>query len=143
MSEIKRLVIKRNQELYPDYQWKIWTKENITRERFPLSYDLLWNIYNIENRTRFAKRATMADVLRHELLHSEGGFYMDTSMMLMRNVFDKWLSYKFVVSTERVFRHRWAQSMCFFAAMPRFPGLLRIISHNNTNRYDIFLRDAL
>ena len=67
----------------------------------------------------------MADVLRHEVLYYEGGFYMDTSMVLFNNVLEKWLSYKFVVSTERIFRHRWAQSMCIFGVMPRFPGLLR------------------
>lgn len=68
---------------------------------------------------------------------------MDTSMILFNNVFYKWLSYKFALSTERTFRHRWAQSMCIFGAMPKFPGLLRIISHNNTNRYNLWKRDAL
>ena len=87
--------------------------------------------------------ATMADVFRHEVLYEEGGFYMDTSMILFSRVLDQWLSYKFVVSTERIFRHRWAQSMCIFGVMPKFPGLLREISLNNTNRYNIFLRDAL
>ena len=41
----------------------------------------------------------MADVMRHELMYNEGGFYMDTSMMLFNDIFKKWLSYKFVVST--------------------------------------------
>jgi hypothetical protein len=77
------------------------------------------------------------------VLYYEGGFYMDTSMVLFKNIFYKWLSYKLVLATERVFRHRWAQSMCIFGVMPRFPGLLREILPNNTNRYNIFLRDAL
>jgi hypothetical protein len=68
---------------------------------------------------------------------------MDTSMMLFNRAIDKWLSYKFVLATERTYRHRWAQSMCIFGVMPKFPGLLRIISHNNTNHYNIYLRDAL
>lgn len=85
----------------------------------------------------------MADVMRHEILYREGGFYMDTSMMLFGDIFYKWLSYKAVLAAERTFRHRWSQSMCFFAVMPKFPGLLRIISHTNTNKYNIYLRDAV
>lgn len=101
------------------------------------------NIYKMENVSRYSKRATMADVMRHELLYYEGGFYMDTSMILFNNVFEKWLSYKLALATERTFRHRWAQSMCIFGVMPKFPGLLRIIEQNNTNRYNLWLRDAL
>lgn len=33
--------------------------------------------------------------------------------------------------------------MCLFANEPRYPGLLRIINHRNTNNYNIFLRDAM
>lgn len=53
----------------------------------------------MENISRYSKRATMADVLRHEIMYNEGGFYMDTSMILFNNVFNKWLSYKLVLST--------------------------------------------
>jgi hypothetical protein len=67
---------------------------------------------------------------------------MDTSLLLFSSVFEKWLSYKLVMPTERIFRHRWSQAMSVFGAMPKFPGFLREISFNNTNRYNIFLRDA-
>lgn len=130
-------------KFYPDFELKIWGKANITRENFPLSYDLLQTLDEVESFTRFSRRATMADVMRHEILYREGGFYMDTSMMLFGDIFYKWLSYKAVLAAERTFRHRWSQSMCFFAVMPQFPGLLRIISHVNTNKYNIYLRDAV
>lgn len=68
---------------------------------------------------------------------------MDTSMMLFNDVFNQWRSYKAVLSAERTFRHRWSQSMCFFAVMPQFPGLKRIIDYTNTNRYNIYLSDAI
>lgn len=68
---------------------------------------------------------------------------MDTSMMLFNNVFEQWLSYKVVIPTLHPFRHRWIESMCLFANEPKYPGLLRIISHYNTNRYNIFHRDAM
>lgn len=59
--------------------------------------------------------ATVADVMRHEILYNEGGFYMDTGMYLFNNVFYDWLSYKVVIPTLQPFRHRWIESMCFFA----------------------------
>ncbi len=112
-------------------------------DKFPMTYDLLQTVYNMENISRYSKRATMADIMRHELMYHEGGFYLDSSMFLFSNVFYKWLSYKLVLSTERTFRHRWSQSMCIFGVMPKFSGLLRIISPNNTNRYNLWLKDAL
>ena len=33
--------------------------------------------------------------------------------------------------------------MCFFGVMPKFKGLMRYISINNTNHYNLFLRDAM
>ena len=81
--------------------------------------------------------------MRHEIIYNEGGFYMDTSMRLFNRMLSKWLSYKFVVSTERVFRHRWSQSMCFFGAMPKFSGIARKIAINNTNHWDLFHQDAM
>ena len=61
----KRVVIDSNMKLYPDFQLKIWGKEDITRENFPLSYDLLQTLYEVDNFTRYSRRATMADVMRH------------------------------------------------------------------------------
>lgn len=130
-------------ELYPDFEFKLWEKDNITQENFPLSYDLLQNLYNMENISRFSKRATMADIMRHELTYHEGGFYMDATMMLFDNVFYKWLSYKLALATERTYRHRWSQSMCIFGVMPKFAGLHLIVSPNNTNNYNIWNKDAL
>ena len=38
MPEGKRKVIEMNRELYPDFEFRIWSKANITREQLPLSY---------------------------------------------------------------------------------------------------------
>jgi hypothetical protein len=143
MPVAKKAIHEMNRARYSDWEFKIWGEANITREKFPRSYDLLRNIQKVDKGLRFSKLATMADVLRHEVVYEEGGFYMDTSMLLFNSIFDEWLSYKLVMPTERIFRHRWAQSMCIFGAMPKFPGFLREISLNNTNRYNIFLRDAM
>ena len=59
--------------------------------------------------------ASVADVMRHEILYQHGGFYMDTSMYLFNDVFKQFLSYKVVIPTLQPFRHRWVESMCLFA----------------------------
>lgn len=87
--------------------------------------------------------ATVADVMRHEIMYREGGFYMDTSMKLFKDVFNQWLSYRVVIPTVEILRHRWYESMCLFGNEPKYPGLLRIISSYNTNRYNIYRTDAM
>ena len=143
MPRIKEKIMDMNKELYPDYEWRLWTKEDITRENFPFTHDILQNLYRIENVSRFSKRASMADTMRQEIIYHHGGFYMDSSMFLFSNIFNRWLSYKLVMPTERTFRHRWSQSMCVFGMVPQFPNLLRGLSPNNTNRFNIWYKDAL
>ena len=63
---------------------------------------------------------------------------MDSSILLFDNVLYKWLSYKLVISTSKVFSHRWTQKMSLFGAVPKYPGLLKNIEHANLNRYNIF-----
>ena len=131
-----------NRELYPDWEHRLWRNEDITRENFPLSYDLIQTLFKVDKFTRFSRMATVADVLRHEILYNYGGFYMDTSMKLFSNVFNEWLSYRVVIPTLDTVRYRWVESMCIFANEPKYPGLLRIISSYNTNRYNIFHKEA-
>lgn len=138
LPPVKQTILDMNKKLYPDYEWRIWTIKDVTPENFPYTHDLLLNIYKMENISKFSKRATMADAMRQELIYHHGGFYMDSSMFLFSNVFNQWLSYKIALSTERTFRHRWSQSFCMFGIMPKFPPLLRIISHNNTNQYNLW-----
>lgn len=61
----------------------------------------------VNNFTRYSRMATVADVMRHEILYNEGGFYMDTGIYLFNKVFYDWLSYKVVIPTLQPFRHRW------------------------------------
>ena len=65
MPEGKRFVMEANRELYPDFQHKLWKNENITRENFPLSYDLIQTLFEVNKFSRYSKMATVADVMRH------------------------------------------------------------------------------
>jgi mannosyltransferase OCH1-like enzyme len=109
MSEGKRLIMEANRELYPDWEHKLWGSKDITRENFPLSYNLIQTILKINKFTRYSKIATVADVMRHEIMYREGGFYMDTGMKLFNNVFNKWLSYRVVIPTSEAVKNRWVQ----------------------------------
>lgn len=73
-----------------------------------------------------------------EILYQEGGFHIDTSILLFNNVFEWWLSYKLVIATDPVFRHRWSQPIGFLGVMPKLPAWLRIISSNNINRINFW-----
>ena len=84
----------------------------------------------------------MADVLRHEIIVNEGGFYFDTSMLLFKPIPESWLTYEFVIGSERVFRHRWSMNMCMLAAKPGFKGIVRKLARNNTNTYNLFLKNV-
>lgn len=104
-----------NMKLYPDFKFKLWTEKNITRTNFPLTYDMIQSLFEADKYVRYSRLATIADLMRHELMYREGGFYLDTNAYLFNNVFYDWLSYKAVVSNMSPFRNRWFLSMCFFA----------------------------
>lgn len=69
MGEGKKAILALNRKLYPNFEHKLWTNENITRENFPLSYDLIQNLFKIDKFTRYSRMATVADVMRHEIMY--------------------------------------------------------------------------
>ncbi|CAM5999882.1 unnamed protein product [Sphagnum balticum] len=86
--------------------------------------------------------ATMADIMRGEILYHSGGFYFDFNLELLRKTFDDWLTYKLVIPAEQPFRHRASAQICFLGTAPKFSPLLRVLLPNNTNRYDIYSTSA-
>jgi hypothetical protein len=86
MTPPKRKIMELNKALYPEYEYKVWSIHNVTREKFR-THDLIHNLYRLEETSRFSKKATMADVMRHEIMFNEGGWYLDSSMMLFSQVF--------------------------------------------------------
>ena len=65
MTAPKKRVMEMNKALNPDYEYHVWSLKNITREKFPKSYQLLKTLYEIDKTSFFSKKASMADVLRH------------------------------------------------------------------------------
>lgn len=69
---------------------------------------------------RYSRLAVAADVMRHEILYREGGFWLDTEMYIFRRIFDKWLSYKVVNSGLNSMRHRWIGGMSWYSNEPGY-----------------------
>ena len=134
----KDYFFRKTQKMHPDFQVKLWRNEDITRQRFPLTYDLMQTLLQFNQRSPYNKLAVVTDILRHELLHSDGGFWKDAGVNLLRPVFQKFLRYKLAITVDKSGRHRWLQGMCFFANMPRLPNLWRITNFRNTNRMRIY-----
>ena len=116
MSLPQRYFHQKAARMYPGYVMKLWKEEDITKETFPLTYDLVINLLDFHKHrgSGFSKLATVTDIMRHEILYHEGGFWRDAGMNLFRPVFDQFLRYKLVIGSEKTFRSRWNQGMCFF-----------------------------
>ena len=111
--------LKKTTKIYPNYEIKLWREENITRELFPLTYNVIQNLIQFNKKSPFNKLATVTDIVRHELLYHQGGFWKDAGMNMLRPVFDKFLKYKIVIAADKMFRYRWLQGMCFFGNVPK------------------------
>ena len=89
------------------------------------------------------KLATITDIMRHEILYHEGGFWRDAGMNVLKPVFDLFLKYRLAVGAERTGRHRWNQGMCFFSNAPKVDHLFRITDYPNINKMRIYSDNAL
>jgi hypothetical protein len=139
----KKYCYEKAKKLYPSYEVKLWREENVTREAFPMTYELIRTLIDFNKRSPYNKLASVTDIMRHEILYHEGGFWKDAGMNLLRPVFDKFLKYKLVLPVDRLFKYRYLQGMCFFANAPKYENLMRINSFRNLNRMRIYQTDAL
>lgn len=106
--------------MYSNYEVKLWKEENITRQNFPNTYDLIQTFLKFNKHSPYGKLASVTDFMRHQILYYEGGIWKDAAMNFLRPIFDKFLKYKLVLPVDRVGRYRYLQGMCFFGNMPRY-----------------------
>lgn len=145
MPYAKRYFLEKTKKMYPDYEFMVYGEENVTRERFPLHYDIIMNLLNYQKNRKpaFGKLATVTDLIRHEALYRMGGFWRDSGTNPFKPVYNSFLKYDFVVGAERTLRHRWNQGMCFFANAPGNENIYRVVSLRNVNRVRFYEKDAL
>ena len=139
----KQYFIEKVKKMYPTYEVKVWRENNVTRELFPTTYDRIQTLLAFNKHSPFNKLASVTDIMRHEILYREGGFWKDAGMNLLRPIFDKFRKFKLVLPTDRLFNYRWLQGMCFFANMPKYENMLRINNYRNLNRMRIYDNDAM
>jgi mannosyltransferase OCH1-like enzyme len=68
--------IQKIKELHPDYEYKLWTNNDITEENF----------INIEFIKKQTKNAQKADIMRYEILYKYGGIYLDIDMEVFQSL---------------------------------------------------------
>ena len=90
----------------------------------------------------YNKYGVVTDLFRHELMYRRGGFWRNTGMNLLRNVFDDFTRYEMVIGTDLTFRHRWNQVMSFFANEPLSENLHRVVTYQNINRMRFYYPEA-
>lgn len=61
----------------PDFEYKLWTWQNVTRDNFPVTYDGILKIIKVCKLLNQNYLAAATDMMRIELLFRYGGFYMD------------------------------------------------------------------
>ena len=66
----KQYFYDKTKKMYPAYEVKLWQEQNITREAFPNTYDVIQNIIRFNKHSPYNKLATVTDILRHEVLYN-------------------------------------------------------------------------
>lgn len=77
-------------KVMPDYEWKLWSLEN---------FDLASAPQFVRDAVKARKWAFAADYIRMYALYTEGGFYLDSDVKVLKR-FDDFLDYQFISSVE-------------------------------------------
>jgi len=90
MSDLELDCIESWKKILPDFQFKRWDEDNFDYESFRFSREAY----------KLKKFAFVSDVCRLFALHDDGGVYLDTDMMLLKD-FTSLLNQPFFISEER------------------------------------------
>lgn len=139
MPEFKKYLIQKARNDHPDYEYFLWTQSNITRENFPLTYDIVTTIMSFEEKSPYGKMAMVADLLRYQIVYNEGGFYLDTNYYWIRNNgLQDFRTYEFIGGPEMYFRNRIARSNGIFGAPAKSARLLKLIAPASLSAINIY-----
>ena len=116
-------------KLDKDWQYMLWTDQNVTRNNFDLTWDFLQKTKRIANETGENKFAQLADLMRYEIVYKFGGFYVDTNMECFRSL-ESYTNHTLVVSHENGLPSPNSCSNGFFGAIKGHPMLKEMTNHN-------------
>ena len=147
----------------PGFSMRLWGDKDITKQNFPKTYDTIQNVrkYQGEKIKEYTKQKTMyktkgdpytyskyaqiADLMRYEIVYTEGGYYFDANMFLLKDItklFDR--KEKFVGCNELGTNLKQSEilSNSFFGAIPKSPVLGRLLSQSYLNKLDLRTLDV-
>jgi mannosyltransferase OCH1-like enzyme len=117
----KQYFLDKAKRLLPNYDFILWTEENITQKNFPVAHDVIKILiaYQKSGKSAYKKYATIVDMMRHEITYEHGGFWRDAGLNIYKPVFDRFTKYKIAIGAAWTLNYRWSQGMCFYAIEPR------------------------
>ncbi len=119
-TEVQLRNIQSARDLHPGWDVVVW-KDPVDRSSFTLAK--YWDKTN--------SGAQLADLIRLEVVHQQGGFYVDSDIVLLRNL-DALRHFSFVVGTE----DGHLLTNAFFGAEPQSPVLADLIDELNRHEVD-------
>lgn len=119
--------IKGWKKLNPDFEIKRWTEKDIDLEKYPL----------VAKAIREKRWALAADIIRMYAIYTEGGFYFDTDVELLKPL-DDLLKYDGVASWEAKY---WFTTSGF-AAKKHSPWIAKVLKRYEHNLPKIITNDT-
>ena len=113
MSELELSCIQSWKTVLPDYKIKLWNESNFDYSAYAFSSEAY----------KLGKYAFVADVCRLHALYKEGGIYLDTDMLVLRDFTDL-LDFDFTISEEK----EGLISAGIIASVPRNPILSDLLA---------------
>lgn len=81
-------------------------------------YDIVQQMFKFNKISPTSKFATVADLIRLEIMHKYGGIYIDTNYYVFKkNSLDDWLTFKAVVPAQLVPQYKYLRENGFFACV--------------------------
>jgi mannosyltransferase OCH1-like enzyme len=90
IPEKSLLFIQKIKDLHPDYEYKIWTDNDLNADNFS-------NIEFINSTPIYAQKA---DIMRYEILYKYGGIYLDIDFEIFKSLEPLLIGSTFVVCNE-------------------------------------------
>ena len=147
----------------PGFTLRLWSDKDITKQNFPKTYDTIQKVKQYQgekikeytsqktmfktNRTpyTYSKYAQISDLMRYEIVFTEGGYYFDANMFLLKDI-TKLLDRKekFVGCNEFGTNLKKSEilSNSFFGAVPNSVILGRLISDKFLKKIDLKTLDV-
>jgi hypothetical protein len=121
----------------------VWTNADITRDNFPLTYDLIQTLFEFDRRSPSDKMAMISDIMRLEVLYRHGGFYFDTNYYIFKGeALEDWRTFEEVFVGQLVPFYKFQRENSLMACVQGSARFLRLLDHRRLSARNFFSRWA-